>query len=75
MNILAQPALYEIKIKGHLDARWSTWFGDMTVTTVDDYTIISGWVADQAALHGLLGRICDLGLLLISVTREKEKSV
>lgn len=75
MNALARPATYEIKIKGRLDARWSAWFDGMTVTEVDDGTIITGWVADQAALHGLLGKIRDLGLPLISAARGEESDV
>jgi hypothetical protein len=59
---------YEIKIKGHLDPRWSGWFAGMTLTTLEGKeTLLSGPLADQAALHGLLERIRDLNLTLISV--------
>jgi hypothetical protein len=59
---------YEIRLKGHLDARWSTWFDGMRFTHASDgTTIISGPVADQAALHGLLSKVRDLGLPLLSV--------
>jgi hypothetical protein len=59
---------YEIRLAGHLDARWATWFDGMTVTTErDGTTAIAGPVADQAALHGHLQRVRDLGLPLLSV--------
>jgi hypothetical protein len=61
---------YEIKIKGRLDAGWSEWFADMTLTHLEgDETLLSGSLIDQAALHGVLERIRDLNLTLISVTR------
>jgi hypothetical protein len=60
---------YELRVKGHLDARWADWFDGLTLTRLSDgSTTIRGWVADQAALHGLLQRLRDLGLPLISVT-------
>ena len=60
---------YEIRLAGHLDARWTTWFDGLSVTHAGDgTTVISGPVADQAALHGLLQRVRDLGLPLVSVT-------
>jgi hypothetical protein len=63
-----RPGRYEIRIKGHLDARWAAWFDGLTLTHGSDgTTIIHGPVADQAALHGLLQKIRDLGLSLISV--------
>lgn len=59
---------YEVRLFGHLDARWAAWFDGLTVTSRDDgTTVISGPLADQAALHGLLQRVRDLGLPLISV--------
>ena len=62
------PEYYEIKIKGHLDPCWSDWFADLKLTYVDeDVTLLSGSLSDQAALHGLLERIRDLNLTLISV--------
>ncbi len=61
---------YEIRLAGHLDARWASWFDGMTVSHEDSgITAISGQIADQAALHGLLQRVRDLGLPLISVER------
>ena len=65
-----QPGWYEIRLRGHLDARWAAWFDGMTLTREGDgTTCIHGPVADQAALHGLLRRVRDLGLPLLSVTR------
>ena len=59
---------YEIRVKGHLDARWAAWFDGLTLTHGSDgTTVIHGPVADQAALHGLLQKARDLGLPLISV--------
>lgn len=61
---------YEIRLKGHLDARWATWFDGLSLAQKSDgTTLIRGFVADQAALHGLLQRVRDIGLPLISVTR------
>ena len=63
------PAGYKLRVDGHLDDHWSPWFGDLTLTHEDDGTTsLSGVVADQAALHGLLTKIRDLGVTLISVS-------
>jgi hypothetical protein len=63
-----EAGLYEIRIKGRLDGRWSDWFDGLSFThTSDGTTIIQGPVADQAALHGLLAKVRDLGLTLVSV--------
>lgn len=62
------PEYYEVKIKGYLDARWSDWFDGLELTHLDEEeTLLSGILPDQAALHGLLERIRDLNLMLISV--------
>jgi hypothetical protein len=62
--------IYRIIIKGHLDSEWSDWFDGLTITLVDTgETILSGPVVDQTALHGVLIKIRDLGLPLLSLTR------
>ena len=61
---------YEIRLKGHLHARWVAWFDGLSLTNESDgTTVISGLVADQAALHGLLQKARDVGLPLVSVTQ------
>jgi len=65
-----EPELYEIRIKGHLDDRWTNWFGGLTITLEDNGdTLLTGPVIDQAALHGLLKKVRDLGTPLISVVQ------
>jgi len=65
-----EPGLYEIRIKGHLDDKWAAWFGGMTLTREDNgETLLTGPVVDQAALHGLLRKVRDLAMPLLSVTR------
>jgi hypothetical protein len=69
------PTQYEIKIQGYIDQVWSKWFEGMTLTHVKNevsglaYTLLSGQVLDQPALHGLLAKIRDLNMTLISVSR------
>jgi hypothetical protein len=62
------PAGYRLRVDGHLDDHWSPWFGDLTLTPEDEGTTsLAGVVSDQAELHGLLAKVRDLGLTLISV--------
>lgn len=64
----AQPGLYQIRLKGHLADRWTTWFEGMTITLTDHGdTLLTGPVIDQAALFGLLRKVRDAGLPLLSV--------
>ncbi len=66
--------LYEIRIKGHLDAQWMTWFDGLTITLEENGdTLLSGPVADQAALHGLFKKVRDLGMPLVSVNQVHSK--
>lgn len=66
----ASSLQYEIRLQGHLDARWSPWFDGLSLTNESDgTTVISGPVVDQAALHGLLQKLRDVGMPLISVTQ------
>ena len=65
---------YEIRVEGQLNPSWSEWLGGMTITPFEsDETWISGPVADQAALHGILNRIRDLNLKLLSVERKENR--
>lgn len=67
---MTEASGYEIRVKGHLDKRWAAWFDGMALAhDADGTTLIRGRVADQAALHGLLHRMRDLGLPLISVVQ------
>ena len=69
LNPDQEPGRYEIRVKGHLPDRWAAWFDGMTLTRcADGTTALHGPVADQSALHGLLRKISDLGLPLVSVT-------
>jgi len=63
-----QPLVYQIRIKGHLGGQWTDWFGGVTITLEDNgNTLLTGPVVDQAALHGLLKKVRDLGMTLLSV--------
>jgi hypothetical protein len=60
--------VYQIRVKGHLGSQWTDWFGGLTVTLEDNgETLLTGPIVDQAALHGLLKKVRDLGMLLVSV--------
>ena len=70
INSSPEKRTYEIRLKGHLNKSWNEWFDGFIFTHESDgTTTLSGEIADQAALHGLLKRIRDLGLPLISVNR------
>ena len=65
-----QPTIYQIRVKGHLGPQWTEWFEGLTITLEDKgNTLLTGPVLDQAALHGLLKRVRDLGVPLLSVIR------
>ncbi len=64
----SQPIVYQIRVKGHLGGQWTDWFGGLTLTLEDNgETLLTGPVVDQAALHGLLRKVRDLGIPLLSV--------
>lgn len=65
-----EPIVYQIRIKGHLGQQWADWFEGMTITREENGdTLVTGPMVDQAALHGLLRRVRDLGMPLLSVSR------
>jgi len=69
-----EPRLYEIRLKGHLDARWTDWFEGLSLSHASDgTTMLSGPVVDQAALYGVLRKVRDLGLPLVSVIQVEPK--
>jgi hypothetical protein len=68
----AQPTVYQIRIKGHLGREWTDWFGGLTITLEDNGdTLLTGPVVDQAGLHGVLKKVRDVGMPLLSVNRVK----
>jgi hypothetical protein len=66
----SQMTIYQIRIEGHLGCQWTDWFGGLIITLEDNGdTLLTGPVIDQAALYGLLKKVCDLGMPLVSVNR------
>ena len=65
---------YQIRVEGQLNSHWSHWFEGMTIDHDGDTTILTGSIADQSQLHGMLHRIRDLNLTLISVNQQKDKN-
>ena len=71
---LDRPAGYQIKVQGQLDKKWSDWFDGMTIAFESGITTLTGTIADQAKLRGMLSKIWDLNLTVVSMTRiESEK--
>ncbi len=72
---MTNHATYELRVAGHLDDRWSAWLGDLTLTRHDDGTTsLTGCIADQAQLHGVLAAVRDMGVTLLSVQADDQGS-
>ena len=72
----SQPPVYQIRLKGHLGHEWTDWFGGLVITALDTgETLLTGPVVDQAALYGVLRKVRDLGIPLLSVNRVKPGQV
>ncbi|MEZ4730782.1 MAG: hypothetical protein R3E79_26965 [Caldilineaceae bacterium] len=75
-NQPAQPVHYQIRLQGHLAPQWAEWFDGLTITlTANGDTLLTGPVVDQAALHGLLKKVRDLGMPLLAVVRVNPDAV
>jgi hypothetical protein len=75
-NEKAEPLIYQIRIKGHLDRKWANWFSGLSITSLENgETLLTGQVLDQAALHGLLRTVRDVGLPLVAVIRIEPEQV
>jgi len=71
-----KPAVYQIRVKGNLENKWSEWFDGFSITPqTNAETVLIGVVADQAALHGLLAKVRDLGLPLLEIKRMESKQL
>jgi hypothetical protein len=69
-----RPGVYQIWVQGELDSKWADWFGGLAITSqASNETLLTGQVADQCALHGLLAKIRDLGLPLLSIERMEHR--
>ncbi len=71
---LGEPAIYEIRIKGHVDCRWADWFGGLAITLeANGETLLTGPLPDQAALYGVLKKVRDLGMPLVSLNKRSQE--